>query len=342
MTGIDLALWGAVVALGSAAAWWTLPRPLALDWELHFKVALSTLVRGEVEAAGGGMADWLARARTVVWYHAGGRDLEAKIADPAGYEVPIPARPGERALLEQLGRAAAEQRLAVAWDAGDPCLFDDPEALGPEFAPACSLGPQVTWEDVAAWNEAVVSALRRRHEHTRFAVLGRPGLVAPLGEALGEERALVATADELEALVPELSDRLVVVVAGAEVAALLETAKASPALRDRMRAVVGLGVQLEDLEAWLAEHFTHERMDTEVSRATPWFHLAWVDQGVDPLGVVGTPLATTRFPTPPVPPTGRVALEPIDLGVLPGPSSGLDDTLLARALLLTLTARLEG
>ena len=343
MTPLDAALWGGVLLLGGAAAWWTIPRPVALDWELHWKVTLSTLLRGRVEAADGKLEDWLALGAPLLWFHAGGRELEQKLAAPDAYEIPVPARPGERALVEALVKA--DDPIAALWEASDPCLYDDPAALGPEFAPSRALGPQVDWEHIAAWKPEVGEALRRRHEHTRVAVLGRPGLAAAVCEVLGDEKAVAVEGDleeGLGALAPGLADRLIVFVAGEAIGPLLDLLADAPALRDRLRAVVGLGVSLGDRQAWLAVHWTHERFDTEISRATPWFHLAWVVDGVEPIGEPGTPLAETRFPEVPVPPTGRVALEPIDLGVLRGASSATDDELLARALLLTLTARLEG
>ncbi|MCP4497310.1 MAG: hypothetical protein GY825_11085, partial [Phycisphaeraceae bacterium] len=105
---------------------------------------------------------------------------------------------------------------------------------------------------------------------------------------------------------------------------------ADEGLRNRITAVVGLSLALDD--AWMAEHFNHVEFDTEVHRAAPWFHLAFLERESE--SALGT------LPVPEVPPTGRAVLDPIDLGALPGPASVYPGDLLARSLLIVVAARL--
>ena len=93
----------AVLALALGAAWLSIRKPTPLDWERLWKSVLATIIRGEVERAGGDQAVWWSRLRGVP-FHPVGRDAGAKLnrADPA--DVGIPALEGERALVERLGR----------------------------------------------------------------------------------------------------------------------------------------------------------------------------------------------------------------------------------------------
>ena len=131
MAELDLALWALVAVLLAAAIHMSLPRPPALDWELHFKITLLGLLRGEIEAAGDVAQDWLEVGRSRVWYHPAGRDLDRKLVDPESYEIPVPAREGERALVEALSRLEPEARLEQTFGGGsDEILYEDPDFLG--------------------------------------------------------------------------------------------------------------------------------------------------------------------------------------------------------------------
>jgi len=349
---LDAGLWALAAALAAAAVWWTLPRPAAVDWELYFKLALVTLARGEVEAEGGDADAWLARGRRLVWYHPGARLLEAKLADPAGFAVPAPARAGERALLEALERLPTpEARLEHTFGpagGGEGSLYDDPALLGDDFAAARALGARADWGAVATWSAEAIEGLRRKNQRTRWALMGAPpGVLEAVEEALGEGRAASldaaldgeALAEALAALVPALADRAVVVATGDAAGRLARCLHAEPGLRDRVLAVVGLHPALGPHAAWLEAHFGHAEMDTEIARATPWYHLGFIAPDVSPPGEPGAPLAETRWPESAPPPTGRVALEVVDLGVLPGPMAAYPPRLLARALLVAVTAR---
>ncbi len=350
MDGVDVALWIAAAALTGVSTWLTLPRPAALDWELFFKLALVTALRGDVEREGGDAERWVKLARSRIWYHPGGRDLERKVLEPAGYEPEIPARQGERGLLEALVRLpdpAARLALLLGEERGDEVLFDDPAALGGEYDLERALGPGASWNGLAARNPDLDGALRRRNAHNVWVVLGHPALAGALAEILGEGSVAALEVGDAEALAIALDERLsapsirlVLVAAGAAGGPLLEALHANPGLRDRVRAVVGVGLDLSGREGWLAENFTHEQLDTEISRAVPFLHLGFVVPGVLPPGEPGAPLSASRFPSVPAPPTGRVAIESIDLGVLPGPAADYPPALLARGLAVVITARL--
>ena len=349
---LDAVLWALVSALALWAAWLSLPRPPELDWERLFKTTLVTLLRGPLEAVDAPASRWLEEGRSLVWFHAGSRDLHAKLEEPASYAIPVPALPGERALVEDLSglddRDARLRRIFLDEPRGDEVLYDDPVLLGDDYAPAPILGPEVDWEALSRWDAAVRDGLRRRGEHLRWGVVGDAELTSALEAELGEGRAVALDAappeeliEALSALVPELADRLVLVGAGEGAGALVRALHQGAGLRDRVRAVIGLGAALGgETRDWLGEHFTHREMDTELSRTTPYFHLAWAVPGTEPPGEPGRPLADTAWPARQVPETGREAFVPVDLGLLAGTQAACDRALLARALLVTVTHRL--
>ena len=349
---VDALLWAGVVVLTLGAGWLSLPRPPELDWERFFKTALVTLLRGPLEAEGASAAAWLTASRVRVWFHPGARDLVAKLTAPAEHEVPVPALSGELALVEALRGLPDEharlRRTFLEEPLADETLFDDPVDLGEAYDTVPVLGPGADWEAVSRWEPAVVAGLRRRLAHTRIGVVGDPDLAAALVAELGPERVAALPEGPAEALLegagqllPEPSDRVVWIGAGPGAVALARLLHAHAGLRDRTRAVVGLGAaRAGDDGAWLAEHFHHEGMDTEIARTTPWFQLAFVVPGTKPLGEPGRPLADAAWPPVAEPENGRVAVEIVDLGVLPGPGADLDRVVLGRALLLTLVQRL--
>lgn len=349
MNPLDAVLWLLAIGLALAAAWWTLPRPVALDWERLFKLTLITLIRGEVERAGGDAEAWLTAGRARVWYHPGGRGLVAKLLNPQAVQPPVPARPGELGLLEAL-RAAPDPhaRLAlITQGGGDEPLYEDPASLGPGWDLAAMLGQGASWEAVAAWGPAVGAALARRNDRVCWVQIGGGlELVAAL-RAAGVRAEGCADPDAAELTkslhewTPEPADRLVLLLVDRGASAGVEALLADPSLRDRVRAVVAVGADLGGATgALLAERFTHEALDTELARRVPYLHLAFADPGVDPLGEPGLPLAHTAWPTPPPSRVGRESVEVLDLGLLPGPRAALGAERLARALLIVVSARL--
>jgi len=349
---LDAVLWALVVVLTLWAAWLSLPRPPELDWERLFKTTLVTVLRGPLEAVDAPASRWLEEGRSLVWFHPGSRGLLEKLADPAAYTIPVPALAGERALVEDLvGLDSPDARLRRIFEEeprGDEVLYDDPLLLGEDYAPTPILGPEVDWEALSRWDATVREGLRRRGEHLRWGVVGDSALAEALEAELGQGRAValdVAAPKELvealSTLVPGMADRLVLVGAGEGAAALVRALHHSDGLRDRVRAVIGLAAALGgETRGWLAEHFTHREMDTELSRTTPYFHLAWAVPGTEPPGERGRPLADTAWPSVEVPETGREAFVPVDLGLLAGSRAACERELLARALLITVTHRL--
>lgn len=344
MTWFDYALWGIAGVLALAAAWWTLPKRTELDWERLFKMAIVTRLRGPLEDAGGTLEQWVELGRTRAWYHPAARLLAEKLRAPSLEGLPIPALEGERGLVERLiPLDGPDARLrALFLDGGsDDDLYADPGSLGEAWDLAALLGPEAGWDAVATWSEGLQGVLGRRHSHLKWVVLGDPDLHAALAARLGADRAvsLDALAQDLrgalEAQVPELADRVVIVAAGAALMPTLAALADSPGLRDRVLAVVSVAGAFDG--EWMSEHFTHEGMDTEIARGTPYFSVNFVTHP----GIQDTELdqvATGRFPSPEVPASGRAAIQAHDLGVLPGPADDYPRDLLGDALLVAVTA----
>ncbi|MEE2749828.1 MAG: hypothetical protein VX519_00225 [Myxococcota bacterium] len=352
MSMVDLGLWLTAGVLLLVAGWNTLPRPPELNWELYFKVVITSLIRGEIESKEGTADEWFARGRALAWFHPGARDLELKITAPESYEVSTPAIEGERGLVEALlALKSVRERLEHTFSVGsaDAVLYEDPALLGGDYDPRSSIGTEADWEAVAQCSSGLVTALRRRHEHLRWVVMGgEPLQVEALAGLLGEDRVIhlsetdpESAESELEGFLQHRSDRLVLLAFGVGAELAVRMMHASPGLRDRVLAVVGVGAALGGEAAiWLGEEFGHQSMDTEISRLTSWFHVAFVTPDVLPIGDADRPLTDTRWPQPPVPSSGRNAIESIDLGVLPGPASEYPPELLIRSLVVTVTARL--
>lgn len=352
---IDVILWVAVVILALAAGWLSLPRPPALDWERLFKLSMVTLLRGPIEGAGGSAEAWLAAGRALVYYNPAARDAVAKLTDPGACEVAVPALPGERALLEALRAAQTPaERVALAFGKeADAALYDDPAELGAGWDLAALLGQGATWDALAGMTAPLREALRRRNDRRRWVIVADPTREEPLdalrdalAEVLGPDRVVVlresqteALARALDAQVPELADRLVIVAVGEGAMLALRDLRQEAGQRDRVLAVVTLSAALGDA-AWLAEQFTHVGMDTELNRRTPYFYLSFIEPGCEVLGEPGRPAAHSRVPSPPVPETGRASILAIDLGVLPGSVAATRQDILGRALLVVVSVYL--
>jgi hypothetical protein len=346
---IDLALWGLAIALALYAAWLTLPRPVELDWERLFKLALVSALRGPLEAQDAQPEAWLELGRSRVWYHPASRMLAAKLADPSSVELPVPALPGERALLDRLQAAPAQERVKLVFGQGaDELLYDDPLLLGERWDLARLLGPGAGWQDLAEDKPSLAEVLRRRTDQQLWVLVGEGLDLAPrLRELLGEavlsvdEAQPEALVEALQEPLSELSSRLVFLVQGAGAITVVQAMHGHPGLRDKVLAVVGVGADLGPHQGWLAEHFDHEQLDTEIHRATPWFHLAFLEEEGLPAGSGGLALEHTVWPQKPTPKTGRQIIEAVDLGVLPGPALDYPPELLATGLAIVVTARIS-
>lgn len=118
-----------------------------------------------------------------------------------------------------------------------------------------------------------------------------------------------------------VSSRRFVVVVTSDALDFLRFYSDVPGLRDRVRAVCFVGLDLGPATEWLAESFTHQAFDMELDRSVPWLTLRTAPGQV--------------LRAPPPDPTGRESIEVVDLGET---SSPLDPA--TRAALLLLLAAL--
>jgi hypothetical protein len=95
--------------------------------------------------------------------------------------------------------------------------------------------------------------------------------------------------------------RRLVFVAGSQAMPLLKLLHVAPGLRDRVQAVVLLDPVLD--ATWLKDNFNHVSMDTELYRSIPYL-------------VMHQQAVPSPLQTPPLPQTGRAAMEVVDLGVV--------------------------
>lgn len=353
----------ALAALGIAliAVWLTIPRPLERQWQRLFKVGLSVLIAGEVEAERGSTddaarAEWERRVLGVVHWHPLARMLDDKLLDPRVGALPSPMLEGERALVEALARLPGpverfawmmtEDQRAVAE------LLGDPQELGPAHDPALVLGPAAGWSELSSWSPGLQGLLARRLGDVVLALDGADDALAiALTEAVAGLRILRLSAasaqprseaslnelfSSLEAALVKPSDRVVLLAVrgGAErsLAALVEGA----GLRDRCLGVMLIAPPLAEpgLAALVAERFDNEHLDTEMKRAIPYFCLADVDPA-HPLN----PSPSSQILRQPAPlSSGRSAVEVVDLGSVD--LRALPPRVLARGLLFLLAFRL--
>ena len=332
-----------IAALGLAgwAAMKSVPRPPARDWSRLFHVTLSTVIRGRIETADGSAEDWERAVLGTVLYNPAARRPEQLVAQPDPSTIPTPALDGERALVERLAALSdADERWRFLFHQDHrvlDALFDDPASLGPAHDPASNLAPDVDWDDLAAWSSALQAALLRRLDGVTLVTLGDDALAEGLKSALPEGRVVslaVEAAADAEALraIPEVAhERLLLLARGAAAAHVLTVLADHGDLVDRLAGVVSIGGELDGPE--VREAFTHERLEPEVLRAIPYFALTVVD----PSEPLGRSWSAQRLPEPPLPPSGRIGLERIQLGAISSP--GLDADALARALLHVVAVR---
>ncbi len=188
-----------------------------------------------------------------------------------------------------------------------------PEELDAVDDPRVRLGPEVTWPDVAGWSDATRAALARRLQGVPVVWFEPPAVTLD-----GVEVVVLDTVDA-EALAPLLArpEVRLVLAAHTRADAVLRMLRDAPGVRDRLRAVLLVAPALD--AEWLAANFTHPAFDVEVVREVPYLTLR-----------AGPDAEAQRLPDPPTPPTGRRALVPVDLGVLP--ADLLHDPRVGRAL----------
>jgi hypothetical protein len=336
-----------VAALGLAgwAALKSVPRPPDRDWERLFKVTLSTVLRGRIEARGGSAEDWEGAVLGTVLYNPAARGPETLLVAPDPATIPTPAREGERALVERLAALEGPEdrwRLLFIEDHRVlDALFEDPATLGDAHAPSRNLAPDLSWDSLAAWTEAVHAALGRRLDAVVWVTLGDDDLAEALAAASPASRVVclpteqASDADALRAVAQRPEERFAVVARGRAAPLLVQTLAEHSDLVDRLAAVVSLGgplLQAPHADAVRAA-FTHERLEPEVLRAVPYFSILCVD----PDAPLSQSWGEQRFPDPALPPSGRLGIEVIDLGPVAEP--GTDADALARALLHVVAVR---
>lgn len=336
LTALGLAGWAALKSV---------PRPPPRDWERLFKVTLSTVLRGRIEAQEGSADDWEAAVLGRILYNPAARDPGALLDGPDPAAIPTPAREGERALVERLAALpdpASRWRL-LFWEDHRvlDALFDDPAALGPAHDPARNLAPDLSWDALAAWTEGVHAALGRRLDAVVWVTLGDDPLAAAVAAASPASRvvalppAAAGDADALRCVAERPEERLVLVARGEAAPTLLGVLADHGELVDRLAAMVSVGgpLQRADHRAAVRAAFTHERLEPEVLRAVPYFSV----QCVDPADPVPQRWPEQRFPVPAAPASGRLGIEVVDLGAISEP--GTDPDALARALLHVVAVR---
>jgi hypothetical protein len=367
---VDLTLFLLALILGLVAAVLGRPKPPALDASRLLAVSWSALVWGQEEARDDAVARWNERVRSSLLYHPAARQGWAKLDDPAGYDIPVPSLPGERALVEALQalqpgldrfeRLFSEEQAHAA-------LLDDPRALGEGYDPGRWLGHGCDWESLARWGEPVRAALARRLAHHSVVLIAAPDQLASARALLGgleddcraalveldspavDPQAAAALAERLRALCPEPSDRLALHALGDAGPALLEALIGDPILRDRVASVLldgcplaGVerdppeGLSRADRELWLAERFGQDALDTELRRSTPYCLLARLEPTASPAGDGRIPWAWQRLDEPPIPHSGRRPVAVIELGAARADRGALEPVVQARGLLLLL------
>ncbi len=369
---LDALLFGLAVASGAAAALAGRPSPAALDAPLLFNLLLATFWRGELESSGGRRQDWEALLRDGLLFHPAGRQGWEKVLEPRACKPPVPALPGELALLEDLaaldGPRARMERMFFSRE-GLPVLMDDPALLGREYDPAHWLGAGCAWDSLASWDQVVVGVLARRFQH-EHCLLVHDAAEAPLVDDLlaGLEGLLQGSPVLLDDVEPtrsrarELAShllswldsrerRLILWALGDAGPLLLAALREAPALRDRVTAVIALGspfggvpgdpppgLDQQTRSAWLHDEFTQENMDLELKRSVPYLLLQRLDPEAAEPGDGRIPWGQQVLREPPVPPSGRRPVRVADLGPVLGDGSLLPPAYLARAIILTLLA----
>lgn len=321
----------ATLAVGCAAAWFSIPRPPELEGELWFKRILLRRLR----AVG-------ADVRGSVPYHPLGRHVERKLCHPGLEALPGPALPGEEELVAGLAAIPRTERYGLMFDGGPHA---DLEPVAGVQDPSTWLGPGMGWEALDDGTEALAEGAERRR-HARWVVVhgevpeGTPDVVPAFGEfaqlldagdlnAPGEEVATRLATSLLEGLGDDPSERIIVAGVGTGIIALLRALALAPDLRDRIVAVLSVGGTIGGWEGregllapevcrdWNEAHFRHELLDVEVVREVPYLCVQWLDPTLEVPGLPGVGVHAARFGEPGFASAESPMIRVVDLGVLP-------------------------
>lgn len=350
---LSLSIAGAALAVAAAAGWARRRRDPDLDGERWFKTTLATLLRGRIEADGGGPDAWDAAVARIP-YHPAGRWPERKVTHPE-VAPPGPLLEGEAGLLERLARAddlAARWSVLYADEDALALLRDDPFELGAAYAPAQVARPGATWDDVAAWgagDDAFGHAVLARLGARWVLAGGSAPRLTPHLQALAPDALVLPEGPEaarlaLEGALERADTRLVLFAEGDAVPGVLQLLVDHAGLRDQVLAVVAVGgviggrtdiaegpLTVASREDWMGRWFGQHHLDTGVVRLTPYMSVQWLDRTVAPPGLPGLPLQHQRFPPPAEQSATATTIESVDLGVLDH-AGGPDDAVIAKAL----------
>ncbi len=176
------------------------------------------------------------------------------------------------------------------------------------WEPSDWLGPGMDWKKLGEGEPELMALVKRRLGDFRLLWFGvgaveLPGLTlhALKEGSLGASPEQQAWEKELEQQVGK--GKVILAASGAAVMGLLKLLHDAPGLRDRCHAVILVEPELE--KEWVPANFTHAAFDTELNRVTPYL-------------VLRLDRSQSTLATPPEPPTGRVAVEVLDLAGPPG------------------------
>jgi hypothetical protein len=205
-----------------------------------------------------------------------------------------------------------------------------PSTTDPSVDPRTGLG--FDWAAFASWAPETRAAIARRLGSIVWMTAGTdldvPAEIDARNvrlEGLDADGARARLVERVEGELDEAHERLVFVVGRAEALPLLRILHAEATLRDYTRAVVLVDPDLEAAEDWIAAHFDHDALDTELNIPISY--------------VVVRAAPGPDLPHRPMPKSGAHALDVVNLS----PVAGLGPRPhLERALLLLLAQKSRG
>lgn len=169
--------------------------------------------------------------------------------------------------------------------------------------PSDWLGPGMDWKKLGEGGPELLALLKRRLGEFRLLWFGAGAVELPGLSLYPVEPGRIGSSPEQQRWEKVLEGKVgkgkvILAASGAEVMELLKLLHEAPGLRDRCLAVVLVEPELDD--TWLKPNFTHTTFDTELNRVTPYL-------------ILRQDRSLPTLVAPPEPPTGRVAVEVLDL-----------------------------